>query len=76
MWANIKIVLGIILIIVSFVYILRRPGVSMMESLLQQREKKMELRKAQQEEEARLAALEAIEGGEDVSESDENQKQA
>lgn len=76
MWANIKIVLGIILIIVSFVYILRRPGVSMMESLLQQREKKMELLKAQQEEEARLAALEAIEGGEDVSESDENQKQA
>ena len=73
MWANIKIVLGIILIIVSFVYILRRPGVSMMESLLQQREKKMELLKAQQEEEARLAALE---GGEDVSESDENQKQA
>lgn len=73
MWANIKIVLGIILIIVSFVYILRRPGVSMMESLLQQREKKMELLKAQQEEEARLAELE---GGEDVSESDENQKQA
>ena len=76
MWANIKIVLGIILIIASFVYIIRRPGVSMMESLLQQREKKMELLKAQQEEEARLAALEAIEGGEDVSESDENQKQA
>lgn len=73
MWANIKIVLGIILIIVSFVYILRRPGVSMMESLLQQREKKMGLLKAQQEEEARLAELE---GGEDVSESDENQKQA
>ena len=73
MWANIKIVLGIALIIVSFVYILRRPGVSMMESLLQQREKKMELLKAQQEEEARLAELE---GGEDVSESDENQKQA
>ena len=73
MWANIKIVLGIILIIVSFVYILRRPGVSMMESLLQQREKKMELLKAQQEEEARLAELE---GGEDVSASDENQKQA
>ena len=73
MWANIKLVLGIILIIVSFVYILRRPGVSMMESLLQQREKKMELLKAQQEEEARLAELE---GGEDVSESDENQKQA
>ena len=73
MWANIKIVLGIILIIVSFVYILRRPGVSMMESLLQQREKKMELLKAQQEEEARLAALE---GGEDVSESDENQTRA
>ena len=73
MWANIKIVLGIILIIVSFVYILRRPGVSMMESLLQQREKKMQLLKAQQEEEARLAELE---GGEDVSESDENQKQA
>ena len=73
MWANIKIVLGIILIIVSFVYILRRPGVSMMESLLQQREKNMELLKAQQEEEARLAELE---GGEDVSESDENQKQA
>lgn len=73
MWANIKIVLGIILFIVSFVYILRRPGVSMMESLLQQREKKMELLKAQQEEEARLAELE---GGEDVSESDENQKQA
>ena len=43
------------------------------ESLLQQREKKMELLKAQQEEEARLAELE---GGEDVSESDENQKQA
>lgn len=73
MWANIKIVLGIILIIVSFVYILRRPGVSMMESLLQQREKKMELLKARQEEEARLAELK---GGEDVSESDENQKQA
>lgn len=73
MWANIKIVLGIILIIVSFVYILRRPGVSMMESLLQQREKKMELLKAQQEEEARLAELK---GGEDVSESDGNQKQA
>ena len=73
MWANIKIVLGIILIIVSFVYILRRPGVSMMDSLLQQRDKKMELLKAQQEEEARLAELE---GGEDVSESDENQKQA
>ena len=73
MLSDIKIVLGIALIIVSFVYILRRPGVSMMESLLQQREKKMELLKAQQEEEARLAELE---GGEDVSESDENQKQA
>lgn len=76
MWANIKIVLGIILIIVSFVYILRRPGVSMMESLLQQREKKMELLKAQQEEEARLATLEAIEGGEEGSGSDEHETKA
>ena len=73
MWANIKIVLGIILIIVSFVYILRRPGVSMMESLLQQREKKMELLKAQQEEEARLAE---IEGGEEGSGSDEHETKA
>ena len=72
MWANIKIVLGIILIIVSFVYILRRPGVSMMESLLQQREKKMELLKAKQEEEARLASLENEEEG---SGSDEHETQ-
>ena len=42
MFGKIKIVLGIILIVVSFIYILRRPGVSMMESLMQQREKKME----------------------------------
>lgn len=73
MFGKIKIVLGIILIVVSFIYILRRPGVSMMESLMQQREKKMELLKAKQEEEARIAA---IEGEEEGSGSYEHETQA
>lgn len=73
MFGKIKIVLGIILIVVSFICILRRPGVSMMESLMQQREKKMELLKAKQEEEARIAA---IEGEEEGSGSDEHETQA
>ena len=73
MFGKIKIVLGIILIVVSFIYILRRPGVSMMESLMQQREKKMERLKAKQEEEARIAA---IEGEEEGSGSDEHETQA
>lgn len=49
MLQDIKIVVGLILIVVSFVYILRRPGVSMIESLLQERQKKMEKLHAQQE---------------------------
>ena len=73
MFGKIKIVLGIILIVVSFIYILRRPGVSMMESLMQQREKKMELLKAKQEEEASIAA---IAGEEEGSGSDEHETQA
>ena len=48
MLQDIKIVVGLILIVVSFVYILRRPGVSMIESLLQERPKKMEKLQAQQ----------------------------
>ena len=72
MFGKIKIVLGIILIIVSFIYILRRPGVSMMESLMQQREKKMEMLKAKQEEEARLASLE---NEEDASQEGAPEKQ-
>lgn len=49
MLQDIKIVVGLILIVVSFVYILRRPGVSMIESLLQERQKKMEKLQAQQD---------------------------
>lgn len=49
MLQDIKIFVGLILIVVSFVYILRRPGVSMIESLLQERQKKMEKLQAQQE---------------------------
>ena len=49
MLQDIKIVVGLILIVVSFVYILRRPRVSMIESLLQERQKKMEKLQAQQE---------------------------
>ena len=59
MITKLKIAAGLILIVVSFIYILRRPGVSMMESLMNHRQEQMEKLERQQAEEARLAALDA-----------------
>ena len=59
MITNLKIAAGLILIAVSFIYILRRPGVSMMESLMNHRQEQMEKLERQQAEEARLAAQDA-----------------
>ena len=59
MITNLKIAAGLILIVVSFIYILRRPGVSMMESLMNHRQEQMEKLERQQAEEARLAAQDA-----------------
>ena len=59
MLGDIKTIIGIGLIIVSFIYILSKPGVSMVDALMQQRKKKAELLKAQMAEEERLASLES-----------------
>ena len=59
MITNLKIAAGLILIVVSFIYILRRPGVSMMESLMNHRQEQMEKLERQHAEEARLAAQDA-----------------
>ncbi|MGN0713765.1 MAG: hypothetical protein ACI4LJ_08265 [Anaerovoracaceae bacterium] len=59
MITKLKIAAGLILIVVSFIYILRRPGVSMMESLMNHRQEQMEKLERQQAEEARLAAQDA-----------------
>ena len=59
MITNLKIAAGLILIAVSFIYILRRPGVSMMESLINHRQEQMEKLERQHAEEARLAAQDA-----------------
>lgn len=59
MITNLKIAAGLILIAVSFIYILRRPGVSMMESLMNHRQEQMEKLERQHAEEARLAAQDA-----------------
>ena len=59
MITKLKIAAGPILIVVSFIYILRRPGVSMMESLMNHRQEQMEKLERQQAEEARLAAQDA-----------------
>ena len=59
MITNLKIAAGLILIAVSFIYILRRPGVSMMESLMNRRQEQMEKLERQHAEEARLAAQDA-----------------
>ena len=39
---SVKSVIGVILLIFCFIYILRRPGMSMMDSLKEQQKKKME----------------------------------
>ena len=59
MITNLKIAAGLILIAVSFIYMLRRPGVSMMESLMNHRQEQMEKLERQHAEEARLAAQDA-----------------
>ena len=59
MITKLKIAAGLILIVVSFIYILRRPGVSMMESLMNHRQEQMEKLERQHAEEARLAAQDA-----------------
>ena len=59
MITKLKIAAGLILIVVSFIYILRRPGVSMMESLMNHRQEQMEKLERQQAEAARLAAQDA-----------------
>ena len=59
MITKLNIAAGLILIVVSFIYILRRPGVSMMESLMNHRQEQMEKLERQQAEEARLAAQDA-----------------
>ena len=56
---DIKTIIGIGLIIGSFIYILSKPGGSMVDALMQQRKKKAELLKAQMAEEERLASLES-----------------
>lgn len=71
MFENVKIFIGIILIIISFIYILRKPGVSMMESLIQDRQKKMEKLQAQQEAEATALAQQEAESSADETASEE-----
>ena len=39
---SVKSIIGVILLIFCFIYILRRPGMSMMDSLKEQQKKKME----------------------------------
>ncbi|MDD7601773.1 MAG: hypothetical protein PUK54_04070 [Firmicutes bacterium] len=68
MFTKIKIAAGLVLIVVSFIYILRRPGVSMMESLMNHRQEQMEKQERQQAEEARLAATEKEDQKNDCSE--------
>ena len=70
MITNLKIAAGLILIVVSFIYILRRPGVSMMESLMNHRQEQMEKLERQHAEEARLAAQDAEKNAENVADSD------
>lgn len=67
MVTKLKIIAGLILIIVSFIYILRKPGVSMMESLMNYRQEQMEKMERQQAEEARLAEQEKKEAGEEAA---------
>lgn len=67
MITKLKIAAGLILIVVSFIYILRRPGVSMMESLMNHRQEQMEKLERQQAEEARLAAQDAEADGDSQS---------
>ena len=68
MFTKIKIAAGLVLIVVAFIYILRRPGVSMMESLMNHRQEQMEKQERQQAEEARLAATEKEDQKNDCSE--------
>ncbi|MGN1414686.1 MAG: hypothetical protein ACI4WY_10635 [Anaerovoracaceae bacterium] len=70
MITKLKIAAGLILIVVSFIYILRRPGVSMMESLMNHRQEQMEKLERQQAEEARLAAQDAEQSVETLSDGD------
>lgn len=71
MFENVKIFIGIILIIISFIYILCKPGVSMMESLIQDRQKKMEKLQAQQEAEAAALSQQEAESSADETASEE-----
>lgn len=70
MLTKLKIAAGLILIVVSFIYILRRPGVSMMESLMNHRQEQMEKLERQQAEEARLAAQDAQDAQDAESDGD------
>lgn len=70
MITKLKIAAGLILIVVSFIYILRRPGVSMMESLMNHRQEQMEKLERQQAEEARLAAQDAQDAQDAESDGD------
>ena len=70
MFTKFKIAAGLILIVVSFIYILRRPGVSMMESLMNHRQEQMEKLERQQAEEARLAAQDAQDAQDAEADSD------
>lgn len=71
MFENVKIFIGIVLIIISFIYILRKPGVSMMESLIQGRQQKMEKLQAKQEAEAAALAKQEAESSADETASEE-----
>lgn len=71
MFENVKIFIGIILIIISFIYILRKPGVSMMESLIQGRQQKMEKLQAKQEAEAAALAQQEAENSADETAGEE-----
>ena len=68
MFTKIKIAAGLVLLVGSFISILRRPGVSMMESLMNHRQEQMEKQERQQAEEARLAATEKEDQKNDCSE--------
>ena len=70
MITKLKIAAGLILIVVSFIYILRRPGVSMMESLMNHRQEQMEKLERQQAEEARLAEQDAQDAQDAEADSD------
>ena len=61
---TIKVVIGVIIIIISFIYILRRPDKSMIQNMTEERNKKMQ--KAKEEQQA-LEAQKSLKSAPDES---------